>query len=88
LVDRFLDGFEGKLTTAKWAVIAKCSTDTALRYQKLAGAWNIAQAGRRETKYRVCVGARWTAARTRLYAHGNGVVQDLIPKLRGQGVGG
>ncbi len=31
LINRLLDGFEGKLTTAKWAVIAKCSTDTALR---------------------------------------------------------
>jgi Fic family protein len=26
-----LDGFEGKLTTQKWAAIAKCSPDTALR---------------------------------------------------------
>jgi Fic family protein len=26
-----LDGFEGKLTTGKWATIAKSSTDTALR---------------------------------------------------------
>lgn len=25
------DGFEGKLQTGKWAKIAKCSTDTALR---------------------------------------------------------
>ena len=31
LINHLLDGFEGKLTTAKWAVIAKCSTDTALR---------------------------------------------------------
>lgn len=31
LINRLLDGFEGKLTTAKWATIAKCSTDTALR---------------------------------------------------------
>ncbi|MDD5334717.1 MAG: Fic family protein [Rhodoferax sp.] len=31
LVNRLLDGFEGKLTSAKWASIAKCSTDTALR---------------------------------------------------------
>jgi len=31
LVQRLLDGFEGKLTTAKWAAIAKCSPDTALR---------------------------------------------------------
>ena len=31
LINRLLDGFEGKLTTAKWAAIAKCSTDTSLR---------------------------------------------------------
>ena len=31
LVNRLLGGFEGKLTSAKWAAIAKCSTDTALR---------------------------------------------------------
>ncbi|HEY4542268.1 MAG TPA: Fic family protein [Noviherbaspirillum sp.] len=31
LVTRLLDGFEGKLTSSKWAVIAKCSPDTALR---------------------------------------------------------
>ncbi len=28
---RLLDGFEGKLTTSKWAKLAKCSHDTALR---------------------------------------------------------
>lgn len=28
---RLLDGFEGKLTSSKWAAIAKCSPDTALR---------------------------------------------------------
>ena len=26
-----LDGFEGKLTSSKWASIANCSPDTALR---------------------------------------------------------
>ena len=31
LLNRLLDGFEGNLTTSKWAKIAKCSTDTALR---------------------------------------------------------
>ncbi len=31
LLNRLLDGFEGKLTTRKWAAIAKCSPDTALR---------------------------------------------------------
>ncbi len=31
LLNKLLDGFEGKLTSSKWAKIAKCSTDTALR---------------------------------------------------------
>jgi len=31
LVNRLLDGFDGKLTSSKWAAIAKCSPDTALR---------------------------------------------------------
>lgn len=31
LVNRLLDGFEGQLTTGKWARIAKCSSDSALR---------------------------------------------------------
>ncbi|WP_218921584.1 Fic family protein [Burkholderia sp. MSMB1078WGS] len=30
-MNRLLDGFEGKLTTTKWAALAKCSQDTALR---------------------------------------------------------
>jgi len=31
LINRLLDGFEGKLTSSKWAAIAGCSPDTALR---------------------------------------------------------
>lgn len=31
LLGRILDGFDGKLTTSKWAKIAKCSQDTAGR---------------------------------------------------------
>ena len=31
VLNRVLDGFEGKLTTSKWAALAKTSTDTALR---------------------------------------------------------
>ncbi len=31
LVNRLLDGFEGKLTSSKWARLAKCSQDTAHR---------------------------------------------------------
>jgi len=31
MLNRLLGGFEGALTTSKWATIAKCSSDTALR---------------------------------------------------------
>jgi Fic family protein len=31
VLNRLLEGFEGKLTTSKWAGLAKCSHDTALR---------------------------------------------------------
>ena len=31
MINRLFDGFEGKLTSSKWAQIAKCSQDTALR---------------------------------------------------------
>lgn len=31
VINRMLDGFEGNLTTSKYAKLAKCSTDTALR---------------------------------------------------------
>ncbi len=31
VLNKLLDDFEGKLTSSKWAKIAKCSTDTALR---------------------------------------------------------
>ncbi|HVH32319.1 MAG TPA: DeoR family transcriptional regulator, partial [bacterium] len=31
VLNRLLDGFEGKLTTSKWAKLTKSSPDTALR---------------------------------------------------------
>jgi Fic family protein len=31
VLNKLLDGFEGKLTSVKWAKIAKCSKDTAIR---------------------------------------------------------
>ena len=31
MINKLLDGFDGKLKTSKWAKIAKCSADTALR---------------------------------------------------------
>lgn len=54
LVNRLLDGFEGKLTSSKWAAIAKCSPDTALRdiTELLArGVLRKSSAGGRSTSY-------------------------------------
>ncbi len=31
MINRLLDGFEGKLVSSKWAMLAKTSPDTALR---------------------------------------------------------
>jgi Fic family protein len=31
IVTQLLNGFEGKLTSSKWATLTKCSHDTALR---------------------------------------------------------
>ncbi len=38
---RLLDDFEGKLTSSKWAQLAKCSQDTALRDIKELIAWGV-----------------------------------------------
>lgn len=54
LINRLLDGFEGKLTSSKWAAIAKCSPDTALRdiTDLLArGVLRRSDAGGRSTSY-------------------------------------
>jgi Fic family protein len=54
LLNRLLDGFDGKLTSSKWAAIAKCSADTALRdINELIelGALRRAPGGGRSTAY-------------------------------------
>jgi Fic family protein len=54
LLNRLLDGFDGKLNTSKWAAIAKCSPDTALRdiNELLAhGVLRKSTAGGRSTSY-------------------------------------
>jgi Fic family protein len=54
IVNRLLDGFEGKLTTTKWAKLEKCSHDTALRdIQSLIGmgALQKDEGGGRSTSY-------------------------------------
>ncbi|SAL41029.1 Fic family protein [Caballeronia telluris] len=54
LLNRLLDGFDGKFTSSKWAAIAKCSPDTALRdiNELIAlGVLRRAQGGGRSTAY-------------------------------------
>ena len=54
LLNRLLDGFDGKLTSSKWAAIAKCSPDMALRdINELPahGALRKSAAGGRSTGY-------------------------------------
>lgn len=54
MVNRLLDGFHGKLTSSKWAKIAKCSQDTALRdieYLMAAGILVQEPGGGRSTSY-------------------------------------
>jgi Fic family protein len=54
LLNRLLDGFDGKLTSSKWAAIAKCSSDTALRDITdllTRGVLRKAAAGGRSTSY-------------------------------------
>ncbi|MET4075595.1 Fic family protein [Hymenobacter sp. UYCo722] len=56
LLNLLLDGFEGKLTSSKWATIAKCSQDTAGRdIQGLVTQQVLVQeaAGGRSTSYRL-----------------------------------
>ena len=60
VLNRLLDGFEGKLTTSKWAKLAKCSQDTALRditYLVDRGILARNPAGGRSTSYDVVTDA-------------------------------
>ena len=56
VINRMLDGFEGKLSTSKYAKLAKCSADTALRDIKALldrGVLRHDQGGGRSTTYRL-----------------------------------
>jgi len=56
VINRLLDGFEGKLSTSKYARLAKCSADTALRDIKLLldqGILVQEEGGGRSTSYRL-----------------------------------
>lgn len=61
VITRLLDGFEGKLTSSKWATLARCSQDTALRdIDGLVRAGVLAKdaAGGRSTSYSLVMAAR------------------------------
>ena len=61
VLNRVLGGFEGKLTTSKWAKLAKCSQDTALRdITGLAAHGLLARnpGGGRNTSYRLVTDSR------------------------------
>ena len=54
LLNKFSDGIEGKMTSSKWAKMASCSNDTAIRYINDLMAKGILQkegAGGRSTNY-------------------------------------
>ncbi|MGH7940730.1 MAG: Fic family protein [Limisphaerales bacterium] len=56
VINRLLDGFEGKLSTSKYAKLAKCSADTALRDIKILldqGILIQEEGGGRNTSYRL-----------------------------------
>ncbi len=67
MLNRLLDRFEGKLTTSKWAKLAKCSQDTALRdIDDLMGRGILARApaGGRSTSYSFVWGAAGSSGRS------------------------
>jgi Fic family protein len=54
LISRLLDGWDGKLTSSKWATMAKCSPDSALRdmtHLLALGLLSKAPGGGRSTSY-------------------------------------
>jgi Fic family protein len=56
MLNKLLEGFEGRLKTSKWAKIAKCSEDTALRdIKNLMGKGILKQeeSGGRSTSYKL-----------------------------------
>jgi Fic family protein len=59
VLNKLLDGFEGKLTSSKWAKVAKCSQDTATRDIKdliERGALKQDEGGGRSTSYSLITG--------------------------------
>ncbi len=86
VINRMLDGFEGKLSTSKYAKLAKCSGDTALRDIRILldqGILIQEAGGGRNTSYRL-VGRRITSrrpARTKLRPRVNCPRRQLFQNL-------
>ena len=86
LINRLLDGFDGKLTSSKWATMAKCSPDTALRDITdllTRGILRKSDAGGRSTSYELN-GADDFVFRIDDHSHrvalaGHGIHHGLIP---------
>ncbi|MBU3599736.1 Fic family protein [Polynucleobacter sp. 30F-ANTBAC] len=58
IINKLIDGFDGKLTSSKWAVINKCSTDTSLRDIQeliLLGILKKTESGGRSTSYELII---------------------------------
>jgi Fic family protein len=56
MLNKLLDGFDGKLQSSKWAKISKCSADTALRDIKdliEKGILQLEESGGRSTNYKL-----------------------------------
>jgi hypothetical protein len=57
ILNHLLDGFEGRLTSSKWALIEKCSPDTALRdISELIELGNSSKGRSRRTQHQLLVG--------------------------------
>jgi len=59
MINRLLDGFEGRLTSSKWAAINKCSADSALRDANdlvQRGLMRKSESGGRSTSYELALG--------------------------------
>ncbi len=64
MLNRILDGIEGPLTNAKWAKMAKCSADTALRDLQYLVEKRIlvrGEAGGRSSSYSIAAKTRWSS---------------------------
>ncbi len=69
MLNRVMDGFDGKLTSSKWAKISKCSPDTALRdIQDLIerGILEKEEGGGRSTSYRIMNWEKSTTGQLRI----------------------